>query len=129
MVIDQLRRNAEEDRRPLGTTPTMALTDALCHADDIRHPLDSAVAPAAEPFAIVADALVGQRWPATLMVGGHARQAGKGLRLVADDTGWTHGDGPEVHGAAETWLRVLGGRQVGPDELSGPGAGTFYARG
>jgi uncharacterized protein (TIGR03083 family) len=128
VVIDQLRRNAEEDRRPHGTTPTMALTDALCHGDDIRYPLGSAVAPAAEPFALVADALAGQRWPLTMMVGGRARSVVRGLRLVAEDVGWTHGDGPEVLGPAEAWLRLLGGRGVGPDELTGPGAGTLYAR-
>jgi uncharacterized protein (TIGR03083 family) len=128
VIIDQLRRNAEEDRRPMGTTKLMALTDSLCHADDIRYPLGRTVRPAPEPFALVAGLLAGQRWPLTLMVGGRARTVVQGLHLVADDVGWTHGDGPEVHGPAETWLRVLGGRHVAPDELTGPGAATLYAR-
>jgi len=72
--------------------------------------------------------LAEQRWPLTIMVGGHARSVVRGLRLVADDLEWSHGDGPEVHGPAETWLRLLGGRKVGPDELTGPGAATLYAR-
>jgi uncharacterized protein (TIGR03083 family) len=128
VIIDGLRRNAEEGRRPLGTTKLMALADSLCHADDIRYPLGRTAAPAPEPFALVADLLAGQRWPLTLMVGGHARTVVKGLRLVADDVGWTHGDGPEVRGPAETWLRLLGGRRVAADELTGPGAATLYAR-
>lgn len=127
-IIDQLRVNAEGCRRPLGTTKLMALTDSLCHADDIRYPLGRAARPAPEPFALVADLLAGQRWPLTLMVGGHARTVVKGLRLIADDVGWSHGDGPEVHGPAETWLRMLGGRQVGADELTGSGAATLYSR-
>ena len=127
-IIDQLRRNAEEGRRPLGTTKMMTLADSLCHADDIRHPLGRTAPLAPEPFALVADLLAGQRWPLTLMVGGRARTVVKGLRLVADDLDWTHGDGPEVRGAAEAWLRMLAGRRVADDELSGPGAATLYAR-
>ena len=128
VIIDQLRRNAEEGRRPMGTTKMMALTDSLCHADDIRYPLGRTVPLAPEPFALVAGLLAGQRWPLTLMVGGHARSVVKGLRLVADDLDWTHGDGPEVHGPAEAWLRMLAGRRVAADELTGPGAATLYAR-
>lgn len=128
VIIDQLRRNAEEGRRPMGTTQMMALTDSLCHADDIRYPLGRTVPLAPEPFALVANLLAGQRWPATLMIGGHARTVVKGLRLVADDLDWTHGDGPDVHGPAEAWLRTLAGRPVAPDELTGPGAATLYAR-
>jgi hypothetical protein len=128
VIIDQLRRNAEEGRRPLGTTKMMALTDSLCHADDIRYPLGRTVPLAPESFALVAGLLAGQRWPLTLMVGGHARTVVKGLRLVADDLDWTHGDGAEVHGPAEAWLRMLAGRRVAADELTGPGAATLYGR-
>jgi hypothetical protein len=45
----------------MGTTKLMALTDSLCHADDIRYPLGSTVRPAPEPFALVAGLLAGQR--------------------------------------------------------------------
>lgn len=127
-ILDQLRRNAEEGRRPMGTTQLMALTDSLCHADDIRYPLGRTAPLDGESFALVAGALAGQRWPLTIMVGGHARSTVRGLRLVADDLAWSHGDGPEARGPAETWLRLLGGRRVGPDELTGPGAATLYAR-
>lgn len=127
-IIDQLRVNAERGSRPLGTTALMALTDSLCHADDIRHPLGR-LAPLDEAaFRRVADLLAGQRWPLTIMIGGHARSTVRGLRLVAADLDWTHGDGPEVHGPAEAWLRLLGGRTVGAGELTGPGAATLYAR-
>ena len=68
------------------------------------------------------------RWPLTVMIGGKARTATQGLRLVADDAGWSHGAGPEVHGQAEAWLRMLGGRRVDSDDLTGPGAAALYSR-
>jgi hypothetical protein len=51
-----------------------------------------------------------------------------GVRLVAEDAEWTHGDGPEARGSAAAILLLLHGRVVGADELTGPGAGTVYAR-
>jgi uncharacterized protein (TIGR03083 family) len=127
-IIDQLRVNAEQGRRPLGTTQMMTLVDSLCHADDIRHPLGRLAALDEAAFALVADLLAGQRWPLTIMMRGDARRTVRGLRLVATDLDWTHGDGPEVHGPAEAWLRLLGGRKVDAGELTGPGAATIYER-
>jgi hypothetical protein len=51
-----------------------------------------------------------------------------GVRLVAEDAEWTHGDGPEARGSAATTLLLLSGRVIGADELTGPGAETVYAR-
>jgi uncharacterized protein (TIGR03083 family) len=127
-VLDQLRVNADRGLRPMGTTELMALTDSLCHAVDIRHPLGRPGPVDPEAFGIVADYFVGLRWPLTIMIGGRARTATQGLHLMADDVGWSHGAGAEVHGQAEAWLRMLGGRPLGPDELTGPGAATLYAR-
>jgi uncharacterized protein (TIGR03083 family) len=127
-IIDQLRLNVEQGLRPMGTTEVMVLTDSVCHAIDIRHPLGRTGPVDPEAFAIVANTFVKLRWPLTMMIGGNARIATRGLRLVADDVGWSHGEGPEVHGKAEAWLRMLGGRRVGSDELTGPGAATLHAR-
>jgi uncharacterized protein (TIGR03083 family) len=127
-ILDQLRVNADRGLRPMGTTEVMALTDSVCHAIDIRHPLGRSAPVDPEAFAIVADSFVGLRWPLTIMIGGRGRSATQGLRLLADDVGWSHGAGPEVHGQAEAWLRMLGGRRIGSEELTGPGASTLYAR-
>jgi hypothetical protein len=38
---------------------------------------------------------------------------GRGLRLIATDVDWTHGDdGPTAHGAAADLVSVLGDRPV-----------------
>jgi hypothetical protein len=52
----------------------------------------------------------------------------RGLRLVAEDLEWTHGEGPAVHGTAEALLLVITGRPVGREELTGPGAPALYER-
>ena len=57
-----------------------------------------------------------------------ARRWPRGSRLVAEDVGWTHGEGPTVQGSGSALMRALTGRAVGPEELSGPGAPALYAR-
>ncbi|MGW3076079.1 maleylpyruvate isomerase family mycothiol-dependent enzyme [Kitasatospora sp. NPDC001132] len=53
-----------------------------------------------------------------------------GVRLVATDTGWSHGEGPlTVEGRAEHLLLVAYGRRVPEGLLTGPGAGRFVAGG
>lgn len=127
-ILVQLRTNAERGLRPPGTTELMALSDAVTHAVDIRRPLGRSGPMNPEAFPAVADGFAGLRWPLTISVGGGARRVTRGLRLVADDLDWSHGDGPEVRGSAEALLLVLARRPVGPDELSGPGAPELYAR-
>jgi hypothetical protein len=51
-----------------------------------------------------------------------------GLRLVADDVGWSTGSGPEVRGPGEVVLLAIAGRNVAVDELSGPGVATLRPR-
>jgi hypothetical protein len=62
------------------------------------------------------------------MVGGSVRRRIDGLRLVADGLGWSWGDGQEVRASGEALILVLTGRPVRPDELTGAGATTLYAR-
>ncbi|MGZ8743080.1 MAG: maleylpyruvate isomerase family mycothiol-dependent enzyme [Nocardioides sp.] len=127
-ILDQLRENADRGLRPTGTSQTMTLTDAVCHALDIRRPLGRTRPLDATAFPTVAGFFAGLRWPLNTSVGGHFRRTFRGLRLVADDLDWTYGSGPEVEGSAESLLMVLSGRRVQPDELTGPGAATLYAR-
>lgn len=51
----------------------------------------------------------------------------QGLRLVATDIEWTHGEGPEVIGAAEPIMMALAGRPT-VDELHGDGVETLATR-
>lgn len=127
-IIDQLRDNAANDAKPVGVPRIAALADAIVHGIDIRRPLHRPrpIPPAA--FLPTADWSAGMRWPMTVPVGGSVRRRIAGVRLVADDVDWSHGDGPEVHAEAEVLLLVLTGRPVGRGELSGAGAARLRAR-
>jgi uncharacterized protein (TIGR03083 family) len=46
---------------------------------------------------------------------------GRGVRLVATDVGWTHGDGPEVTGPGEAILMAMAARPDALNDLAGPG--------
>ena len=64
----------------------------------------------------LADFTLGTPWPMNVVVGGSARRRVAGVRLVATDTDWSHGEGPDVRGtrrgAASAPLRARpeGGR-------------------
>jgi uncharacterized protein (TIGR03083 family) len=127
-ILAQLRENAERGARPPGMPEVAALADAVVHGLDVRRPLDRprAIPPAA--FAPVADFFAGASWVQTLPIAGSPRRTVAGLRLVADDLDWAHGEGPEVRGHAEALMLLLAGRPVGAAELTGPGAEQLYAR-
>jgi uncharacterized protein (TIGR03083 family) len=128
-ILEQLRRNAANNAKPFGVPPIAPLADALVHAFDIRRPLGRSGAPQVpEAFVSAADWTAGLRWPGTAMIGGSVRARVDGVRLVADDVEWSHGDGPEAHGSAETILLLLYGRPIGPGELTGHGAEKIYER-
>ncbi len=111
--------------QPQGVTAArgggVGLVDALIHHQDMRRPLGMPrTIPAdrlryALPFAVTAPPLRGF-W--------HAR----GVRLVADDVGWSRGRGPEARGDAEAVLMVLAGRRGAASELTGPGAEVLRRR-
>lgn len=127
-ILEQLRVDVAHDLRSPGITETMALTDAVCHAVDIRRPLGRPRRLDAEAFPVVADCLARTRWPGTLVMGGNPRARVAGVRLVADDLDWTRGAGPVVRAPAEVLLRLLAGRRVALGELHGPGAATVNDR-
>lgn len=127
-ILDQLRVNAVEGRKPPGLPLPVELTDAVCHAIDIRRPLGRSGSVSAEAFAVVADLCAGLRWPVTTIFAGNARKLIHGLRLVADDVGWSRGQGPEVHGRSDVVLMLLTGRSVEAAEFTGPGAAALALR-
>jgi uncharacterized protein (TIGR03083 family) len=127
-ILDQLRINAETGAQPFGLPKQAPLTDALVHGLDIRRPLGASRVVTGEAFAPAADWLAGQRWPLTVPLGGKVRKTVAGLRLVAGDVGWSHGEGPEVRCSAEAILLLLTGRAVGRTELTGPGAAELHSR-
>lgn len=127
-IVEQLRRDAAEDAKPVGMPWDAALLDAVVHGLDIRRPLDVAHALPPETFRRVADFATAARWPTSAVLGGPASRRIAGLRLVAADQEWSTGSGQEVRASADTILLLLTGRRVRPAELSGAGAETLRAR-
>ena len=128
VLVEELRRAAADGAKPPGMPATAVLVDAVLHGLDVRRPLGRPRPVPAEAFAPVADFCAGARFPSSALLGGPVRRRLAGIRLVAEDRDWTHGDGAEVHASGEAVLLVLSGRPVGPDELRGPGAATLAAR-
>ena len=127
-IVARLRAIADSRIHTAGTKPVDCLADMLCHDLDIRLPLGKPRASPAEPFRLALTRYAGMGFPLHLAFGANCKAMAKGLRLVADDVGWTHGEGPTVQGSGSALMRALTGRAVGPDELTGPGAAALYAR-
>ncbi len=127
-ILEQLRDNARSGARPVGMPPVAALADAVVHGLDVRRPLGLPGQVPVESLESLADFALGTPWPMNVVVGGSARRRVAGVRLVATDTDWSHGVGPEVRGTAEALLMLLYGRAPRTDELTGEGAATLLAR-
>lgn len=128
-ILQQMRSNMQTGATPVGTGPELGLADAVIHQLDIRRPLGRPRKIPEEAFVAVADLQTGLRWPSTIVVGGSVRKRLEGIRLVADDTSWTFGDGEEVCGSREALILMLTGRPVHQGELTGPGLSRLRAQG
>ncbi|HEY1296759.1 MAG TPA: maleylpyruvate isomerase family mycothiol-dependent enzyme [Chloroflexota bacterium] len=98
------------------------LGEALVHAEDIRHPLKIQRAYPTECAVQVADFYKGSN----LLIG--AKKRIDGLTLVATDTDWRHGAGPEVSGPIMSLVLAMTGRKAAMRDLSGPGVQTLESR-
>jgi uncharacterized protein (TIGR03083 family) len=92
----------------------IALTDGMIHQQDIRRPLGLPRTIPAEPMRIALDFT---KWAPRLLGALQAR----GVRLVATDLDWSHGNGPEVRGSGEALLMAMAGRAAALDDVDGPG--------
>ncbi len=120
-IVERIRATASTTNRP--PAPVMAmLGEVVVHGEDIRRALgrEGDVDPAATAACL--EMYTGANFP----VGGKKRIAG--LRLVATDTDWSHGTGPEVTGPGLRLLLAMTGRPAGLDGLSGDGLDTFRER-
>jgi uncharacterized protein (TIGR03083 family) len=119
--IGLLRDNAEPHGLGAGFGGRVALTDNMIHQQDIRRPLGL---PREIPAARLRAALDFVRYAPTIRGAWRAR----GVRLVATDLDWAYGKGPEVRGAGEALLMIMGGRRAAVLDLDGPGTATLAAR-
>jgi uncharacterized protein (TIGR03083 family) len=120
-LLDHARRHLV----PRGFTAAgggrLALADGVIHQQDVRRPLGlTRAVPPERLRAALALALKAPVLP--------SRKHVAGLRLVAADLGWSHGDGPEVEGPGEAVLMAVAGRPAALDDLTGGGVSTLRRR-
>ncbi len=120
-LIVLLRDNAQPHGLGAGFGGRIALTDNMIHQQDIRRPLGMPRTVPAERLGVALDFV---RCAPTIRGAWRAR----GVRLVATDLDWSHGGGPEVHGAGEALLMIMAGRPAALADLGGPGVATLAAR-
>jgi uncharacterized protein (TIGR03083 family) len=109
-----MRRYALPQGVTAGFGGRIALTDGMIHQQDIRRPLGT---PRTIPAESVRTALEFTKYAPRLLGAMRAR----GVRLVATDLDWSHGNGPEVRGSGEALLMAMAGRAAALDDVDGPG--------
>jgi len=111
--------------RPRGITAAfggrIGLTDCTIHHQDIRRPLGL---PRTIPPERLREALDFAPRARALPAPANMR----GLRFVAPDLDWSHGEGPEVHGPGEALLVAVAGRASALGDLSGDGVDELARR-
>jgi uncharacterized protein (TIGR03083 family) len=121
-VFDRIHRDKVRKGIARMIKPRESLVDHVVHHQDIRRPLGL-------PRPMPAERLLAALDVAPTLggfVGARTRAAG--LRLVASDLDWSHGDGPEVLGTGEAILLGVCGRPVAVEELTGPGVEQLRTR-
>ena len=118
-LLTVLKDNASSTFRPPGLPTAAPLTDAIVHSADIRWSIGDAHADWADPVRLlpVLDFLVSPRARAGFVPSGRTR----GLRLVATDQSWAHGDGAEVRGPSLALAMAVLGRPAALPSLNGDG--------
>jgi uncharacterized protein (TIGR03083 family) len=107
--------------RPPGPVDTV-LGETIVHAEDIRRPLGIEHTYPTHALVQVADFFKGSN----LLLGTKRRITG--LTMVATDTEWRHGAGPEVTGPILALLMAMTGRHAALAELSGDGVALMRSR-
>lgn len=120
-LLKRLRDNAASQSVPPMTKPADLLSDTLIHTQDIRRPLGKPREIPPQRLQLALDDM-----KAAGFMGNKKRIAG--IKLVATDLEWTHGEGPEVRGPAEALLLAMTGRKSVLDELTGAGVETLRTR-
>lgn len=103
--------------------PVMAmLGEIVVHGDDIRRPLGQVHRTPVPALVAVADS-----WKnSNLLIGSKRRITG--LRLVATDAEWSHGDGPLVSGSLQSLVLAMTGRKGAHGDLTGDGVAVLATR-
>ncbi len=111
----------------VGVTPRETLLDIIVHGQDIAIPLRRHLEVATKTAAFAATQLWSYqassrgRWMARVFrpLPYHS------YRLIATDTEWSVGEGPEIRGPILAIVLLLTGRMAGHADLAGPGAAAL----
>lgn len=121
-LVDALATTTAEAFAVPGAGELAPLAHLVTHAQDVRAPLG--LAPVCDPTAAVQVLNDITRGPHS--VGDHVLT---GVRLVATDTDWRHGDiGPTVSGHSSVLANALMGRHASVDALDGDGVAELRSR-
>jgi uncharacterized protein (TIGR03083 family) len=120
-TLEEFKRHLTDTTSPPGPVDSW-LGEMVVHGADIRRPLGLTYAPPVTTSVQVADFYKNSN----LLIGSKKRIGG--LRLVATDTTWTHGAGPEVHGPILSLVQAMTGRAEALADLSGDGAEQLCSR-
>ena len=96
--------------------------EIVVHGADIRRPLGIHYSPPVTTTRRVADFYKNSN----LLIGAKSRIVG--VRLVATDTDWSHGTGPEVSGPILSLVQAMTGRAVAVSDLGGEGVPVLASR-
>lgn len=97
------------------------LGEVVVHGTDVREPLGLPGGPAPEAVEAVAAGYARKDFAVA------SRSTARGVRLVADDSGFRAGDGPEVTGSTLDLVMAMAGRPGAAARLGGEGAPALRA--
>ncbi len=120
-TLDRFRAVRTATIAPSGHLPAY-LGEVVVHAQDIRRPLGLTPRPSVDALLPVATFFTEQNFTVP------SRRRAAGLRLEADDSSFSAGEGPRVTGSTEALVMALAGRTAYLTELDGPGVSILIER-
>lgn len=122
-LLSQYRQVADHRFAPPGWPAAAPLSDIVLHSLDVRIPLEVEQQVPPNHYEPVLGLLFRR-------VGRSFTSPGRPqVRWVADDHGWSHGDGPEVRGTMENLALTAAGRSARVGQLEGDGVEALEAWG
>lgn len=123
-LVTGLRERASTRLTPPVIGPLGPMTDTCIHLRDAARPLGLDACPPPASWRPALDFLVSKPATKGFIPGDRLT----GLRFVAADQDWRHGDGPEIIGSSEAIALAVSGRRAALDDLAGPGLDVLRRR-
>lgn len=120
-TLAELTAHAGDTSAPPGPVDSW-IGEVVVHGADIRRPLGIVYSPPVATTRQVANFYQNSN----LLIGAKSRIAG--VQMIATDTDWSHGSGPEVRGPILSLVLAMTGRVVAVSDLTGDGVPTLQAK-